>query len=142
MTGRLSIITLGVRDVQQAGQFYASVGFERSHDLEDIIFVGTTGPVLGLYNWDDLAADANTSADGTGFRGVTIAVNLESPAEVDAEFDRWLSAGATSVRAPVDKEWQGYSGHVADPDGHLWELAYNPSTAVMRVDDSGRLVLV
>ena len=142
VTDRISIITLGVADISRAKEFYASVGFARRHDLGDIIFIGTTGPVFALYQWDELAADAGVRANGAGFRGVTLAVALDSPSEVDTEFARWRAAGATRVSEPKAKEWDGYSGHVADPDGHLWELAYNPSTSVMRLDASGRLELV
>lgn len=138
---RLSIITLGVADVERAASFYATVGFER-HDLPDIVFLRTAGPVLALYGWDDLADDAAVPAAGSGFRGVTLACNLDSIGAVDAAFAQWLAAGARDVRAPVAKEWGGYSGYVADLDGHLWELAYNPSTALMRIDPDGVLRLV
>ena len=142
MDQRLSLVTLGVRDVARAGDFYEAVGFERRHDLGDIVFLPTTGPVLALYGWDELAADAEVPAEGSGFRGVTLAVNLDSRAHVDGAFATWLAAGATTVRAPVAKEWGGYSGYLADPDGHLWELAFNPSQALMRLDGDGRLYLV
>lgn len=142
MDQRLSLVTLGVRDVARAGAFYGAVGFERRHDLGNIIFLPTTGPVLALYGWEALAEDAGLAPAGEGFRGVTLAVNLDSAEDVDTAFDVWLGAGATSVRAPVAKEWGGYSGYVADPDGHLWELAYNPSQTLMRLDSEGRLYLV
>src|SRR5690606_10274572 len=113
MDQRLSLVTLGVRDVARAGDFYEAVGFERRHDLGDIVFLPTTGPVLALYGWDELAADAEVPAEGSGFRGVTLAVNLDSRAHVDGAFATWLAAGAATVRAPVAKEWGGYSGYLA-----------------------------
>lgn len=142
MDHRLSLLTLGVRDVASAADFYERVGFERRHDLGDIVFLPTTGPVLALYGWDELAQDAGVAPAGEGFRGVTLAVNLDSAEEVDTVFDTWLAAGATRVCTPLVKEWGGYSGYLADPDGHLWEFAFNPSQALMRIDAQGRLELV
>ena len=124
-----------------AARFYTSVGFEHARDLGSIVFLPTTGPVLALYGWDDLAADADLSPEGTGFRGVTLAVNLDSTEEVDALYTRWTGAGATVVRTPDDKEWGGYSGYLSDPDGHLWEIAFNPSFQVLRIDAEGRMRL-
>ncbi|QRN78891.1 MAG: VOC family protein [Nocardiopsis sp. BM-2018] len=141
MDQRLPLLTLGVRDVAHAADFYERAGFERRHDLGDIAFLPTTGPVLALYGWQALAEDAGVAPAGEGFRGVTLAVNLDSAEEVDSVFGAWLAAGATGVRAPVAKEWGGYSGYLADPDGHLWEIAYNPSRALMGVDEQGRLEL-
>lgn len=138
MDQRLTLLTLGVRDVAAAADFYESVGFERRHDLGSIVFLPTTGPALALYGWEDLAEDAGLAAEGTGFRGITLAMNLDSASEVDRVFAAWVAAGATSVRSPVAKEWGGHSGYVADPDGHLWEIAHNPSRAIIRVDENGR----
>jgi predicted lactoylglutathione lyase len=142
MDQRLSLLTLGVRDVARAADFYEAVGFERRHDLGNIVFLPTTGTVLALYGWAELAADAGSPAEGSGFRGVTLAVNLDSRVHVDEAFSAWLAAGAAAARTPVAKEWGGYSGYVSDPDGHLWELAFNPSQTLMRLDGDGRLELV
>ncbi|MBA3265619.1 MAG: VOC family protein [Nocardioidaceae bacterium] len=139
---RLSLVTLGVKDLDRAGSFYESVGFQRPHDLPGIVFFRTAGPVLALYGWDELAADAQVPSEGSGFRGVTLACNVDSSEAVDATYRAWLRAGAKSVREPVDKEWGGYSGYVADPDGHLWELGYNPSTDLMEIGPDGILRLV
>lgn len=141
MEHRLSLVTLGVRDVAEAARFYTSVGFEHARDLGSIVFLPTTGPVLALYGWDDLAADTGLAPEGAGFRGVTLAVNLDSMEEVDALYARWTEAGATVVRVPEDKEWGGYSGYLSDPDGHLWEIAFNPSFQVLRIDAEGRMRL-
>jgi uncharacterized glyoxalase superfamily protein PhnB len=73
---------------------------------------------------------------------VALAVNLDSAEEVDTVFGTWLAAGGTEGRAPAAKEWGGYSGYLSDPDGHLWEFAFNPSQSLMRVDARGRLELV
>lgn len=141
MDQRLDLITLGVRDVAAAAAFYESVGFERRHDLGTIVFLPTTGTALALYGWEALAADTGLPALGEGFRGVTLAMNLDSAADVDRTFADWVAAGATAVRAPEAKEWGGHSGYVADPNGHLWEIAHNPSRALMRIDEHGRLRL-
>lgn len=117
------------------------MGFDIRHDLGEIVFIQTSSVILALFGWDELAQDATVSAKGAGFRGVTLACNFGSAAEVDAAYPIWLAAGATTVRLPVKKEWGGYSCYVADPDGHLWELAFNPSTRLMRVDETGRLRL-
>ena len=142
MPQRLSLITLGVRDVARAADFYERVGFERAHDLTEIVFLRTAGPVLALVSWDDLAKDAAVPPEGRGFRGVALACNLDSQEAVDLTYGIWLEAGAESVRTPVPKEWGGYSGYVADPDGHLWEIAYNPSTELMQIGPDGVLRLV
>jgi uncharacterized protein len=86
------------------------------------------GVVLALYGWDDLAADADlaTVAQVSGFRGMALAHNEPSAADVDRAYERFLAAGATAVKRPAATVWGGYSGYVADPDGHLWELAHNP----------------
>ena len=141
MDQRLSLVTLGVRDVAVAAAFYESVGFERRHDLGSIVFLPTTGTALALYGWEALAADTGLPTHGEGFRGVTLAMNLDSVSEVERVFAAWVAAGATAVRAPAAKEWGGHSGYVADPDGHLWEIAYNPSQVLMRIDENGRLHL-
>ncbi len=125
-TQPLTLVTLGVRDLRRAVAFYTDVGFERVGDDDDIAFFRTGGSVLALYDWDDLAADAQVDATGTGFRGVSLASNQPSEQAVDDEVERWAAAGATLVKPPERVFWGGYSGYVADPDGHLWELAHNP----------------
>ena len=121
------MVTLGVTDVARSTAFYESLGWRRSSASQDTItFFTMQGSVLGLYRWAALADDAQLAADGTGFRGVTCALNCDGPDEVDAVFAEWLAAGAELVKQPETVEWGGYSGYVADPDGHLWEIAHNP----------------
>lgn len=127
MAARLSIVTLGVADLARARSFYEGLGFERSSmSQESICFYRMAGSVLALFGWDELAEDAGVPHAGTGFRGVTLAMNLDSPGEVDRTWQRWVDAGAAPVKAPAAVFWGGYSSYVADPDGHLWELAHNP----------------
>jgi catechol 2,3-dioxygenase-like lactoylglutathione lyase family enzyme len=140
---RISLVTLGVADVARSTAFYESLGWRRSSaSVPSTTFFNTAGPVLTLFGHDDLAADAHLPAGGSaatgarGFRGVTLAINLESRDAVDAAYAEWVAAGATEVKAPEAVFWGGYSSYVADPDGHLWELAHNPG---FTLDAEGRL---
>ncbi|MEP7019336.1 MAG: VOC family protein [Pseudonocardiales bacterium] len=125
----ISLVTLGVRDVAAATHFYQSLGFALSSaSVEgDVSFFRTNGALLGLYSQDDLAVDAKSAPRNTdGFRGVTLAINLDSRDAVDAAMAAAEAAGASIAKAPHTAEWGGYSGYFADPDGHLWEIAHNP----------------
>lgn len=127
MPGHVTIITLGVADVARSTTFYEALGFRKSSASEDsITFLGAGSVIVALYGRESLAADAAVPAEGAGFRGVTMAMCLASPAAVDAAFADWLAAGAAAMKAPQAAEWGGYSSYVADPDGHLWEIAHNP----------------
>lgn len=124
---RLSMVTLGVADVTRSTRFYESLGWRRSPASQaSITFFVLEGSALALYQRDALAADAVTEPHGSGFRAVTLAMNYDSPADVDAVFAEWVAAGATPVKQPQPVEWGGYSSYVADLDGHLWEIAHNP----------------
>jgi hypothetical protein len=140
---RISLVTLGVADVARSTAFYESLGWRRSSaSVPSTTFFNTAGPVLTLFGHDDLAADAGLPTGGSGatggreFRGVTLAINLESREAVDATYAEWVAAGATEVKAPEAMFWGGYSSYVADPDGHVWELAHNPG---FTLDAEGRL---
>jgi uncharacterized protein len=136
---RISIITFGVSDLERSTAFYESLGWTRSSaSMPTITFFEMQGSVFGLYEWSALADDAHLPAEGSGFRGVTLAMNLASTDEVDAVFAAWVEAGATAQVEPHTAFWGGYSSYVADPDGHLWEIAHNPYA---RIDDDGRLVM-
>jgi uncharacterized protein len=131
MKSKISIVTLGVRDFAASLTFYRDgLGF-RPHQFKDgdqhVMFV-MEGSWLALYPRHLLAKDATVVDDGVGFSGVTLAHNAASKADVDAVFQHALSAGARAVKQPQDAFWGGYSGYFADPDGHLWEVAYNPFT--------------
>ena len=136
---RLSIATLGVADLEASTAFYESLGWKKSTSSEDsITFFQMEGSVFGLYGRAALADDAEVSADGSGFRGVTFALNVDSEAGVDEVFAAWVDAGATAQVQPHKAFWGGYSSYVADPDGHLWEIAYNPYA---KFGPDGRLIL-
>jgi catechol 2,3-dioxygenase-like lactoylglutathione lyase family enzyme len=141
---RISIVTLGVADLAASTAFYESLGWSKSGSSEGTItFFQMQGSVLGLYEHHALADDAQVPAgpfvDGvSGFRGVTLALNLASVDEVDAVFAEWVAAGAAATVEPHTASWGGHSSYVADPDGHLWELACNPYA---QFDGAGNLVL-
>ncbi len=128
MEQRVSLITLGVRDLKKARAFYDALGWQTSseHMAEEVVAYDMFGFTLGLYQWDKLADDAQVSAEGTGFRGVALAYNVREKADVDAALEEAVQAGGTLVKAAHDVFWGGYSGYFADPDGHLWEVAWNP----------------
>jgi predicted lactoylglutathione lyase len=135
---RISIVTLGVADLAASTAFYEALGWTNSATAPSISMFEMQGSVLGLYEWSALADDAKVPADGSGFHGVTLAMNVASTAEVDDVFAEWVAVGATPKVEPHTAFWGGYSSYVADPDGHLWEIAYNPYA---RLDDDGRLVM-
>jgi catechol 2,3-dioxygenase-like lactoylglutathione lyase family enzyme len=121
------LITLGVRDLERSVAFYEQgLGLPRRESPPSVAFFELDGTWLGLYGWDALAEDAQVSADGAGFRGVTLAHNVATEAEVDAVVAQAVAAGATLVKPPQKVFWGGYAGYFADPDGHLWEVACNP----------------
>ncbi len=123
----LSVVTLGVADVDQAAAFYTALGWPvLASSSAEIRFLQVGLVVLGLFGRAALAADADVADDPTGFAGVTLSINLPSVTHVNAAARAWVDAGGTVVKPPQAAEWGGYSGYVADLDGHLWELAYNP----------------
>jgi predicted lactoylglutathione lyase len=127
---RFSLVTLGVADVAAETAFYERLGWHRSSASAegDVTFIATPGGVLALWGVAELARDAGLegAAPPPGFRGVALAINLGSPVEVDEAVAAWVAAGGSVGRAAAATEWGGYSGYVADPEGHLWELAHNP----------------
>ena len=127
MKPRISMITLGVNDLERSVKFYKEgLGFPKMDSPPEVAFFTLNGSWLGLYGHDALAADACVSPEGSGFNGFALAHNVESEAEVDKLMEQALSAGATLARAAQKTFWGGYSGYFKDPDGYLWEIAYNP----------------
>ena len=127
MKPRISMITLGVRDLSASVKFYEQgLGFPRLESPPEVAFFSLNGTWLGLYGREALAEDANVSADGQGFESFTLAHNVHSEAEVDEVMNQAIVAGATLVKQAQKVFWGGYSGYFKDPDGHLWEVAHNP----------------
>lgn len=127
MAANISIVTLGVSDLEVSTVFYKNLGWiNTTASQEGVTFLQGNSIVLGLYGHEALAEDAGLDVTPIGFRGVTLAVNLESEAAVDEWFARAITAGAHEQKTPQKVFWGGYSGYIADPDGHLWEVAYNP----------------
>lgn len=127
MQPRISMITLGVADMGRAIRFYEEgLGFPRMESPPTVAFFTLNGTWLGLYGRQALAEDATVPAEGSGFGGVTLAHNVRTEAEVETLLAQAVAAGATLVKPAQKVFWGGYSGYFKDPDGHLWEVAYNP----------------
>ena len=125
----ISLVTLGVRDLDATTRFYRSLGFELSSaSVEDeVSFFRTQGAILALWDIADLAADAGLSEPSLdGFRGAAYAINVDSPGAVDDAIATAEAAGGLAVKGGTATDWGGYSGYFADPEGNLWEVAHNP----------------
>jgi predicted lactoylglutathione lyase len=134
MEQRLSLVTLGVADLVRARAFYESLGWAtRAEPDDDVVFFQTGGMIVALWGRGQLAEDSGVD-DAGGWGGVTLALNVRSPAEVDAVIDEARAAGARIARAGAETFWGGYSGVFVDPDGHPWEVAHNPHWTI---DDDG-----
>ena len=121
------MITLGVSDLETSIKFYqGGLGFPKMESSPEVAFFTLDGSWLGLYSREFLAEDATVSPEGSGFIGFTFSHNVASEAEVDQTIEQAVSVGATLVKSPQKVFWGGYSGYFKDPDGYLWELAYNP----------------
>jgi uncharacterized protein len=136
-----AIVTLGVTDLERSIRFYADLGWEQRGDVANgIVWFKTSGTWIGLYGYAELADDARLDAvpaeEQPAYRGITLAINLPSEDAVDLAFVRVQEAGGTIVKPAHRTEWGGYSGYFADPDGILWEIAYNPG---FPIDEHGRI---
>jgi len=138
MEQRLSLVTLGVRDLPRAKRFYEALGWTSgAAPADDVVFFQAGCMIVALWGRDQLAEDTVVEDSG-GWGGITLAYNARSPAEVDAVLAEAEAAGATIPRAGAETFWGGYSGVFVDPDGHPWEVAYNPS---MPLNDDGTLTV-
>ena len=128
MEPRISLITLGVSDLPRSIHFYTEgLGLKMENDGEGIALFSMNGVRLALYPREALAEDCGApSAEPSGFSGITLAHNVDSRKRVDCLMKRATEAGATLLQEARDRFWGGYSGYFADPDGHIWEIAWNP----------------
>jgi uncharacterized protein len=135
---RVSLVTLGVRDLARARAFYEALGWRTGAAPEDdVVFFQAGGMVVALWDRAKLAEDSGVE-DAGGWGGVTLAYNTRSPEEVDAVIEEARAAGAEILRAGAETFWGGYSGVFVDPDGHPWEVAHNPRWTIAD-DGSTRL---
>jgi len=126
---RVSLVTLGVSDLARSTAFYEALGWQRSSaSVEGVVsFFGAAGAILALWGHDDIAQDARVPAQPPPvFRGVALAINLETSPAVDEAFAQVQAAGGDVVKPPERTDWGGYAGYFRDPDGHLWEVAHHP----------------
>jgi predicted lactoylglutathione lyase len=127
-----SIVTLGVADLARSAEFYRALGWEqRGDESAGITWFRTSATWIGLFGYDDLAADVGVAAEPpASYRGITLALNFNIEVEVDRALSEAVRVGARLVKAAERAEWGGYSGYFADPDGHLWEAAFAPGFPV------------
>jgi catechol 2,3-dioxygenase-like lactoylglutathione lyase family enzyme len=127
MEQRISVVTLGVEDLARSRRFYEQgLGWKRGNASEEVVFYQAGGMVLALFPRRHLAEDAAVSPEGAGFGGITIAYCARDRAEVEAVLAAAAKAGARILKPARDVFWGGYAGYFADPDGHPWEVAWNP----------------
>ena len=127
MEPRISMVTLGVSNLEKSSEFYEKgLGFPKMDSPAGTAFFTLNGSWLGLYPRELLAEDATVPPEGSGFKGITLSHNVGSEDEVEAIVNQALTAGAKLVKAPQKVSWGGFSGYFKDFDGHLWEVAYNP----------------
>ncbi|MGA2419194.1 MAG: VOC family protein [Candidatus Acidiferrum sp.] len=131
MEQRISIITLGVADLPRSIAFYERLGWRRSmQETAGIAFFQAGGMAFALYPREELAKDANISPVGQGFPGFSLAYNARTRDKVDSILAEAQAAGAKLQKPALEAFWGGYSGYFADPDGYLWEVAWNPSFTI------------
>ena len=136
---RISIITFGVADIARSVAFYEAIGWERcSSSMDDIAWFRTADSYLGLFGWNDLIEDVQLVAPTRGsFGGTTHSINIETADAVDAALDEAVAAGGTLLKPGTELPF-GYGGYFADPDGHVWEVCYNPS---FPIGSDGRITI-
>ncbi len=127
MEPRISVITLAVADIGRATRFYRDgLGLPIRDDKPPVVYFQLRGTWLALFPREALASYANVEPDGQGFAGITLSCNLASREEVDQAMAAAEKAGATVINPPHRVGWGGYTGWFSDPDGHLWEIVWNP----------------
>ncbi|MEL6682486.1 MAG: VOC family protein [Pseudomonadota bacterium] len=136
---RVTLITLGVADLDRSKSFYAALGWTVTRQIAgEVAFYQINGMALGLFGLGPLAADQGRPDTTLGTGAMTLAQNFNSKADVDTAYQTAINAGAKPLKAPEPVFWGGYSGYYADPDGHVWEVAHNP---FWELDPDGSLTL-
>jgi hypothetical protein len=139
MEQRVSLVTLGVADIERSRRFYEDgLGWKRGNKEESVVFFQLPGSILALWSRASLAEDAGLPEAGSGFGGIALAYNARSREDVDAVLSEAEAAGARIPKRAAETSWGGYSGYFLDPDGHVWEVAHNPFWVV---DEEGRVAL-
>lgn len=138
MEQRVSIVTLGVKDITRSRRFYEELGWSGGQEVEETVFFQAGGQAIVLWGREKLAADAGVTDDGCSFGGIALAHNVRSAAEVDQVVRLAASAGAEVTRKASNTFYGGYAGCFRDPDGHVWEVAFNPG---FPLDNNGNLTV-
>lgn len=142
MEPRVSLVTLGTRDLERSIRFYRDgLGWPMSEvgaGSSEVAFFRTNGTILTVYLRDLLAHEAGQSPEGSGFGGIVLSHNVREREQVDSVLEEAVQAGGTIQRPARQMDWGGYCGHIADPDGHIWEIAWNPGFPIL---EDGSLVL-
>jgi catechol 2,3-dioxygenase-like lactoylglutathione lyase family enzyme len=124
---KISLVTLGVSDVERAKRFYRDgLGLPLAVEAPEVAMFRMEGTWLAVYAMEELAAEVRAEPLPAGFRGLALAHNVERREGVDQMISEAVAAGGSVVTPPRDTSWGGYAGYFADPDGHLWEVAWNP----------------
>jgi catechol 2,3-dioxygenase-like lactoylglutathione lyase family enzyme len=132
MEQRLSLVTLGVADLHRSIDFYCALGWQRGNDSQEVAFFQLNGLILALWSRTALAEDARLAPNERGFGGIALAFNTRSKKEVDEVLAEAERAGARILKPGEETAWGGYSGYFADPDGHPWEVAWNPGWTITK----------
>lgn len=133
---RVSLITLAANDLDALAAFYAAIGWTPEFQSDDVVFYDLGGLRFGLYRTEKLAVDLNKTPEQMGKGSMTLTVNYPSKDDVNAAYDAAVAAGGTVLKRPDDIFWGGFTGSWADPEGHVWEYAWNPH---WELDEHGRL---
>jgi uncharacterized protein len=130
---RLTVVTLGARDLETLRRFYRGLGWSTAIDLEDFAAFETEGAVLALFPLDQLAADGNVpaAAPTEGLRGFSLAISVDRPEDVDMTVNAARAAGARVTKEPTQAEWGGRTAYFADPEDNFWEVAWVPAESAM-----------
>lgn len=124
---RVTLITLGVADLERSKAFYGALGWQVTSEIPgQVVFYQINGMAFGFYGLEGLAKEQNRPVSELKTGAMTLAINMPTAAAVDAAFAQAIDAGAIALSKPTEMHWGGYSSYYADPDGHVWEIAYNP----------------